>query len=114
MIQVESLSVHYGAATALDGISLCVRAGEKVALIGANGAGKSTILNALSGIVPKKAGTIRIAGRWAHVPEGRQLFAELSVDDNLRLGAYRAGDRNPAWIYEIMPELARLRRQRAG
>lgn len=114
MIDVESLSVHYGAATALDGVSLSVRAGEKVALIGANGAGKSTLLNALSGIVEKKAGTIRIDGRFAHVPEGRQLFSELSVDDNLRLGAFRASDRDPAWIYEILPELARLRRQRAG
>jgi len=114
MIDVESLSVLYGAATALDGVSLSVRAGEKVALIGANGAGKSTLLNALSGIVEKKAGTIRIDGRFAHVPEGRQLFPELSVDDNLRLGAYRASDRDPAWIYEILPELARLRRQRAG
>src|SRR6185369_2374079 len=73
-----------------------------------------TLLNALSGIVAKKAGTIRIDGRWAHVPEGRQLFPELSVDDNLRLGAFRVSDRNPAWIYEILPELARLRRQRAG
>lgn len=114
MIQVESLSVQYGAATALDGVSLTVRAGEKVALIGANGAGKSTLLNALSGIVAKKSGTVRIDGRWAHVPEGRQLFPELSVDDNLRLGAFRATDRNTDWIYEIMPELARFRRQRAG
>jgi branched-chain amino acid transport system ATP-binding protein len=85
-----------------------------VALIGANGAGKSTLLNALSGMVPKAGGSIRVEGRLAHVPEGRQLFADLTVEDNLRLGAYRGGERNPAWIYELLPELGRLRRQRAG
>jgi len=114
MIHVESLCVQYGAATALDGVSLSVRAGEKVALIGANGAGNSTLLSALSGSIARTAGTIRIDGRWAHVPEGRQLFPDLSVDDNLRLGAYRSGDRNPGQIHDILPALDRLRRQRAG
>jgi len=114
MIRVDDLSVRYGAATALDGVSLRVARGEKVALIGANGAGKSTLLNALSGTVPKITGTIQIDGRFAHVPEGRQLFPDLTVDDNLCLGAYRGGDRNPAWIYELLPELGRLRRQAAG
>jgi len=114
MIRVEDLSVRYGAATALDGVSLSVAPGEKVALIGANGAGKSTLLNALSGMVPTAAGTIRLDGRLAHVPEGRQLFADLTVDDNLRLGAFRVRERNPAWIYEFLPELGRLRGQKAG
>ncbi len=114
MIRIEELSVRYGAATALDGVSLSVAPGEKVALIGANGAGKSTLLNALSGMVPKASGSIRIDGRLAHVPEGRQLFPELSVNDNLRLGAYRVRDRDAAWVYELLPELRRLRDQRAG
>jgi branched-chain amino acid transport system ATP-binding protein len=114
MIEVEALRVHYGAATALDGVSLRVSAGEMVALIGSNGAGKSTLLNALSGLVEKSGGSIRIDGRFAHVPEGRQLFPDLSVDDNLRLGAYAVRDRDTAWVYRLLPDLDRLRKQLAG
>jgi branched-chain amino acid transport system ATP-binding protein len=114
VIDVDRLTVRYGAAVALDGVSLSVRAGEMVALVGSNGAGKSTLLDALSGIVEKHAGEIRIQGRLAHVPEGRQLFPDLTVDDNLRLGAFRSGDRDTAWVYEILPELERTKKQRAG
>ncbi|HEX2732106.1 MAG TPA: ABC transporter ATP-binding protein [Polyangiaceae bacterium] len=114
VIEVQNLIVKYGGATALDGVSLAVSPGEPVALVGANGAGKTTLLNALSAVVRPAAGQIRIRGRFAHVPEGRQLFPDLSVDDNLRLGAYRVRDRETAWIYRILPELERTRKQRAG
>jgi branched-chain amino acid transport system ATP-binding protein len=124
IVEVQDLVVRYGAATALDHVSLHVDAGEMVALIGPNGAGKSTLVNTLSGIVPAASGGVTVRGRLAHVPEGRQMFGELTVDDNLRLGAWRS--RRPgiqgAWrrrhcdtsaIYELLPDLVRLRRQRA-
>lgn len=112
MIEVEDLVVRYGSATALDRVSLTVAKGEMVALVGANGAGKSTLLNALSGVVPKASGSIQVGGRFAHVPEGRQLFPDLTVEDNLRLGAFRGGDRDTSWVYQLMPELVRVRNQR--
>ncbi|HEV8548845.1 MAG TPA: ABC transporter ATP-binding protein, partial [Polyangiaceae bacterium] len=114
VIEVEDLSVRYGSATALDGVSLHVAAGEMVTLIGSNGAGKSTLLNTLSGVVKRASGRVRIEGRLAHVPEGRQLFPDLTVDDNLRLGAFRARERDTAWVYRLLPELERTRKQRAG
>ena len=114
MIQVEDLTVCYGAAVALDRVSLSVSRGEMVALVGANGAGKSTLLNTLSGVTRAASGSIRIGGRFAHVPEGRQLFPDLTVDDNLRLGAFRVRERDPRWIYELFPDLVRVRKQHAG
>jgi branched-chain amino acid transport system ATP-binding protein len=114
VIEVEALTVRYGSATALDRVSLSVSAGGMVALVGSNGAGKSTLLKALSGVVPRASGSIVIRGRFAHVPEGRQLFPDLTVDDNLRLGAYTQRDRDPAWIYDFLPDLGRVRRQRAA
>ena len=114
MIEVEDLLVRYGSATALDRVSLSVAKGEMVALVGANGAGKSTLLNALSGVVPNVSGSMSIRGRFAHVPEGRQLFPDLTVEDNLRLGAFRGGDRDTSWVYELMPELRRVKNQRGG
>ncbi|MFG1925835.1 ABC transporter ATP-binding protein [Cryptosporangium sp. NPDC048952] len=116
MLEVRELVVRYGTATALDGVDLDVAAGEMVALVGANGAGKSTLVNTLSGIVRPAAGTVRLDGRMAQVPEGRQLFATLTVEDNLRLGAWRntRARRDPARIYDLFPDLVRLRQQLAG
>jgi len=102
LLEVENLSVHYGAIRALKGISFRVAAGEVVALIGANGAGKSTALRTLSGLMRPSGGSIRLAGREigglpaheivragiAHVPEGRGIFTNLSVRENLELAGY--------------------------
>ncbi|MFI5898254.1 ABC transporter ATP-binding protein [Actinoplanes sp. NPDC051513] len=114
MIRVEELTVRYGAATALDGVSLSVAAGEMVALIGPNGAGKSTLVNTLCGLRKPAAGTFAVHGKLALVPEGRHLFAPLTVDDNLRLGAWRSGSRDTAHIYALLPELTKLRKRQAG
>jgi branched-chain amino acid transport system ATP-binding protein len=106
LLDVQNLSVSYGPVTALRGISLHVDRGEIVALIGANGAGKSTTLRTISGLLAPQKGTIvfdgrPIQGRPAHriaaaglvqVPEGRGIFANLTVDENLRLGAFRRRD----------------------
>ncbi len=118
MLHVDDLVVRYGQATALDGVSLDVGAGEMVALIGPNGAGKSTLVNTLSGVVRKASGTVRIDGRLAQVPEGRQLFPDLSVADNLRLGAWKVPGgravRDPARVYPILPRLTELSKRLAG
>ena len=114
MLEVSNLVVRYGAATALDGVSLAVARGEMVAIIGPNGAGKSTLLNTVSGLLRPAAGRVRMEGRLGHVPEGRQLFAELTVDDNLRLGAWQVRVRDPGPVYELFPQLLPLRRRLAG
>ena len=116
VVSVEGLVVRYGAATALDGVDLFVDAGEMVALIGPNGAGKSTLVNTLAGIVPPVAGRYEVRGRLAVVPEGREVFGDLTVDDNLRLGGWRNGrrGRDTSAIYDLLPDLVRVRRQKAG
>jgi branched-chain amino acid transport system ATP-binding protein len=114
LVEVDALTVNYGSVAALNEVSLSVAAGEMVALVGANGAGKSTLLKAISGVVRKAGGRIQVHGRLSHVPEGRQLFPDLTVDDNLRLGAYGSRDRDTSWVYKLLPDLERTRRQRGG
>jgi branched-chain amino acid transport system ATP-binding protein len=112
--EVRELTVRYGAATALDGVSLTVAAGELVALIGPNGAGKTTLVNALCGLLAPAGGRIAVPESVALVPENRHLFGSLSVDDNLRLGAWRRRDRDTGHIYGLLPGLVQLRDRPAG
>jgi branched-chain amino acid transport system ATP-binding protein len=107
LLSIENLDVHYGAIQALCGISLEVNKGEIVTLIGANGAGKSTTLRVISGMIQPSTGGIRFDGEQidrmpshklvrmgiSHVPEGRGIFANLTVGENLELGAYARSDR---------------------
>jgi branched-chain amino acid transport system ATP-binding protein len=114
ILELTDLVVRYGQATALDGVSLNVRRGEMVALVGPNGAGKTTLLNTICGLLRPAGGAYHVGGRIAQVPEGRQLFADMTVEDNLRLGAWRARSRDTSRIYAIFPQLVRLRRRLAG
>jgi branched-chain amino acid transport system ATP-binding protein len=133
VLTVTSLSVSYGGANALSGVSLKVYPQELLSVVGANGAGKTSLIRSIAGIVPSMAGEIcwrgtRISGLapWeicelgiAQVAEGREVFKNLSVEDNLRVGGAlkRARDRlssNLARVYEIFPRLQERRRQLAG
>src|SRR5439155_4261152 len=113
-LEVLDLVVRYGAATALDGVSLHVGPGEMVALVGPNGAGKTTLINTVSGLLKPAAGGYLVGGRISQVPEGRQLFADMTVEDNLRLGAWSLGNRDPRPVYDVFPALGELRRRLAG
>jgi len=131
VLEVSGLTSHYGRIQALAGIDLAVREGELVALVGANGAGKSTLLRVISGLQPS-SGRILFDGKdigatppeWrvrrgiVQVPEGRQVFGPLSVEDNLRLGAYtrtRAeSDAELERVYALFPVLKQRRQQAAG
>jgi branched-chain amino acid transport system ATP-binding protein len=133
LLEAQGLEAAYGAVVALRGVSLRVAAGELVALIGANGAGKSTLLNVLSGLVPARRGHVlfdgaevtrlradlRVARGLVQVPEGREILRRLSVEDNLRLGAYRRNDASAVRqdleaVYRRFPVLAERRSQSAG
>ncbi len=133
MLEIKDLEVFYGVIQAIKGISFEVNEGEVIALIGANGAGKTTILQTITGMIPAKHGSILFEGTditkipghkivpmgMAHVPEGRRVFAQLSVLDNLRLGAYTRKDKAEIqetlkMVYERFPRLEERKNQMAG
>ncbi|MBX5466090.1 MAG: ABC transporter ATP-binding protein [Firmicutes bacterium] len=116
MLEVRDLVVQYGQAVALDGVRLEVQPGELVTLVGPNGAGKTTLVKTLAGVLRPVRGTVQIHGRAGFVPEGRQLFSELSVEDNLLLGAWRVRSHRPPLdlVYEIFPQLRSMAHRRAG
>ncbi len=134
LLRIENLHVYYGHVHALKGISLEVNKGEIVTLLGANGAGKSTTLRAISGLVSMREGDIVFDGQslkgmaahrivqrgLTHAPEGRLIFSTLTVDENLAMGAYVLGndreaiERNRARVFELFPRLAERRHQLGG
>jgi branched-chain amino acid transport system ATP-binding protein len=132
LLSVQGLRSGYGAVEVLRGIDLEIAAGEIVALLGSNGAGKTTFNQTLSALVPARAGTVRFAGEditrahyrhvvglgLIHVPEGRRIFPNLSVLENLELGSFaRARARRPAnleRVFSIFPRLKERTRQLAG
>jgi branched-chain amino acid transport system ATP-binding protein len=137
MLRIKNINTYYGQVHALKNVSLHLQGGEIVTLIGANGAGKTTVLNSLSAITPPKSGEILFEGSTiknlsadrivdlgiSQVPEGRQIFKPLSVEDNLELGAYlrfrkregRASIRKDIeHVFHLFPRLSERRRQIAG
>ena len=133
MLEVKNLHVRYGTVEAVKGVSFRVSPGTIVSLIGANGAGKTTSLRALTGLVKPSAGELRFEGASlgglaphqivglgiAHVPEGRRLFPKMTVLENLRMGAYRLTSKTDIaatleMIYQHFPILQERGRQRAG
>ena len=133
MLTLSAVSARYGSVPALSDVSIAVGEGEAVGLLGANGAGKSTTLRAISGLVRLTSGTITFLGTniaalpphgitalgIAHVPEGRQVFPELTVKENLEIGAYIASAkaeraRTLERVFNLFPVLAERRKQLAG
>jgi branched-chain amino acid transport system ATP-binding protein len=133
MLEIEALDVTYGSIHALHGITLRVPKGSIVTLVGSNGAGKSTTLRAISGLVRSRKGSVRFAGDditnrkphqivalgLAHVPEGRMIFTNLTVFENLRMGAYLRNDKaaiaqDMEFVLETFPRLRERLSQQAG
>lgn len=124
MLEIKDLEVYYGMIQAIKGISFEVNEGEVIALIGANGAGKTTILHTITGLLSPKKGSVVFEGKditkvaahkivslgMAHVPEGRRVFAELTVYENLKMGAYTRKEKSEieqtlSMVYQRFPRL---------
>ena len=133
MLEVKDLEVYYGVIQAIKGVSFHVEKGEVIALIGANGAGKTTILHTVTGLLSPKKGSVIFQGKditktpahkivsmgMAHVSEGRRVFAELSVYENLKMGAYTRTDKaeiedSLKSVYKRFPRLEERKNQMAG
>ena len=133
ILDVNDLNVYYGGIHAIKNISFNIKKGEIVSLIGANGAGKTSTLHAISGLVPIKSGEISLNGEnvtnieahklvslgMAHVPEGRRIFTELTVLENLEMGAYTRNDTEQIkedinHMFTLFPRLAERKKQLAG
>ena len=132
MLKVEDLHVYYGSIHAIKGVSFEVNEGETVTLIGANGAGKSTTLNTISGLLHSRTGSVTFMGEplgkvpchkivskgLALVPEGRRVFLQMTVQENLEMGAYtqsgKAIDQDLEHVYELFPRLKERMKQVAG
>ena len=131
ILKVDDIHVYYGAIHAVKGVSFEVKEGEIVALIGANGAGKSTILKPVSGLMHPRSGKIEFMGQdithtdafklvrhgLAHVPEGRRIFLQMSVQENLEMGAYTQKDVSKEdldMVFDLFPRLKERRKQIAG
>ena len=132
VLEVENINVYYGSIHAIKGISFEVNEGEIVTLIGANGAGKSTTLNTISGLLHPSTGSVSFLGQplakiqphkivergLAQVPEGRRVFAQMTVQENLEMGAYTQGNKNIhedlEKVYELFPRLKERMTQTAG
>jgi len=134
LLSLDNLHTYYGRVHALKGISLEVERGEIVTLIGANGAGKSTTLRTISGLIRPREGEVTFGGQvlnnvpahrivemgMSHAPEGRKIFATLTVQENLNMGAYRLGSdreairKNRQRVFELFPRIKERRNQIAG
>ena len=133
MLKIDNIQVYYGMINAIKGVSFEVNQGEVIALIGANGAGKTTILHTITGLIAPKSGSIVFKGKdltkipahkivylgMAHVPEGRRVFQQLTVLDNLKLGAFSVKDKkqiakNLEYVYAHFPRLEERKNQIAG